>query len=178
MGEVISLTDFRNKAAQAPAPAVVAKANAQPEGLTPVVSDELVKKANGVEVFDYAKLMKRSMWQLIKAVLGEVVEGGLPKNSVLYITFDTTNPGVEMSSHLKAKYANKITIMLDAWWEDLVVNDAGFTITLNFGNVRERMTVPFDAVITFVDPSVEFGLRFDVTEEDNFDPVPPAPLIA
>ncbi|MBC7478118.1 MAG: hypothetical protein H7317_08505, partial [Pseudorhodobacter sp.] len=58
--------------------------------------------------------------------------------------------------------------------------DEGFTITLNFGDNPEPMAIPFDAVRTFVDPSVEFGLRFETHEGDDDeeedpddDPQPP-----
>jgi len=72
--------------------------------------------------------------------------------------------------------------VIQHWFENLVVTEDGFTITLNFGNQPEPMVIPFDAVRTFVDPSVEFGLRFeshadegedDGEDEDGDDEPPP-----
>jgi hypothetical protein len=55
------------------------------------------------------------------------------------------------------------------WFDDLEVTDEKFTVTLNFGNQPETLVVPFEAIHTFVDPSVEFGLRFEGNEEEDFD---------
>ena len=60
-----------------------------------------------------------------------------------------------------------MTIVVQHWFENLIVTDDGFSITLNFGNNPEPMVIPFDAVRTFVDPSVEFGLRFETHEEED-----------
>ena len=62
-----------------------------------------------------------------------------------------------------------MTIVIQHWFENLAVTDEGFTITLNFGNNPEPMVIPFDAVRTFVDPSVEFGLRFESQGSDDED---------
>ena len=60
-----------------------------------------------------------------------------------------------------------MTIVIQHWFDNLTVDDQGFTITLNFGNSPEPMRVPFDALRTFVDPSVEFGLRFETQDGDE-----------
>jgi hypothetical protein len=69
--------------------------------------------------------------------------------------------------------------VLQHWYEDLDVDEAGFGITLNFGDSPERLYIPFDAIRTFVDPSVEFGLRFETAEtdedEDDGDDEPEGP---
>ena len=70
--------------------------------------------------------------------------------------------GVETSIALKEKYPHEMTIVIQNWYEGLIVRDSYFSITLNFGNVPETMQIPFLAIKSFVDPSVEFGLSFDV----------------
>jgi hypothetical protein len=62
-----------------------------------------------------------------------------------------------------------MTIVIQHWFENLAVTDEGFSITLNFGNNPEPMVIPFDALRTFVDPSVEFGLRFETQDGDEED---------
>lgn len=116
---------------------------------------------------DYGNLMHRAMRSLIQSVLEDVGENGLPGAHHFFITFDTTHPDVEMADWLKARYPAEMTIVIQHWFENLTVTDDGFTITLNFGNQPEPMVIPFDAVRTFVDPSVEFGLRFESHVEDD-----------
>ncbi|MEZ5913766.1 MAG: ClpXP protease specificity-enhancing factor SspB [Paracoccaceae bacterium] len=116
---------------------------------------------------DYGNLMHRAMRGLIQQVLTEVGEHGLPGNHHFFITLDTHHPGVEMAPWLKSRYPDEITVVLQHWYENLEVSDEGFAVTLNFGNQPERLTIPFDAVRTFVDPSVEFGLRFE--QHDDAD---------
>ena len=53
------------------------------------------------------------------------------------------------------------------WYDDLEVKDDGFSVTLNFGDTPEHLVIPYEAILTFVDPSVEFGLRFETNEEDE-----------
>jgi hypothetical protein len=115
---------------------------------------------------DYGYLMHRAMRGLIQSVLTDVAEHGLPGAHHFFITFDTTHPDVQIADWLKERYPTEMTVVLQHWVENLSVNDDGFTVTLNFGNSPERMVIPFDALRTFVDPSVEFGLRFETQAED------------
>jgi uncharacterized protein len=120
---------------------------------------------------DYGNLMHRAMRGLIQTVLEDVAQNGLPGAHHFFITFDTIHPDVEMADWLRARYPEEMTIVIQHWFDDLVVTDDGFSITLNFGNQPEPLVIPFDAVRTFVDPSVEFGLRFEThsDEEDEGD---------
>jgi hypothetical protein len=116
---------------------------------------------------DYGNLMHRAMRGLIQSVLRDVAAHGLPGAHHFFITFDTTVKGVELASWLRARYPGEMTIVIQHWFDNLTVTDQGFTITLNFGDNPEPMVIPFDALRTFVDPSVEFGLRFETHEEED-----------
>ncbi|MEL7104767.1 MAG: ClpXP protease specificity-enhancing factor SspB [Pseudomonadota bacterium] len=125
---------------------------------------------------DYGNLMYRAMRSLIHDVLSDVAENGLPGAHHFLVTFDTMHPDVEIADWLSDRYPEKMTIVMQHWFADLAVIDDGFTVTLNFGDTPETLFVPFDAIKTFVDPSVEFGLRFESQDdEDDEDdtPVPP-----
>jgi len=116
---------------------------------------------------DYGNLMHRAMRGLIQTVLRDVAKDGLPGAHHFFITFDTTHPGVAIADWLKARYPEEMTVVIQHWFENLEVTDDQFSVTLNFGNQPEPLVIPFDAVRTFVDPSVEFGLRFETHEEDD-----------
>ncbi|TMV53191.1 hypothetical protein FGG78_39400 [Thioclava sp. BHET1] len=116
---------------------------------------------------DYGNLMHRAMRGLIQQVLTDIAANGLPGAHHFFITFDTRQPDVEMADWLKDRYPAEMTVVIQHWYENLVVTDEGFSITLNFGNQPEPMFIPFDSIRTFVDPSVEFGLRFETHESDE-----------
>ncbi len=116
---------------------------------------------------DYGNLMHNAMRSLIQDVLTEVKNNGLPGEHHFFITFDTNHTGVEMASWLKDRYPTEITVVMQHWYDDLEVKDDGFSVTLNFGDTPEHLVIPYEAILTFVDPSVEFGLRFETNEEDE-----------
>ena len=97
-----------------------------------------------------------------------VVAHGLPGEHHFYLTFRTDHPGTTVPGHLKARYPQEITIVLQHQFEDLVVDRAAqrFAVTLFFGGVPSRLVVPFGALTMFHDPHVRFGLRFPVTGAD------------
>ncbi|MFG6081617.1 ClpXP protease specificity-enhancing factor SspB [Paracoccus litorisediminis] len=122
-----------------------------------------------VRGIDYGGMMHRAMQRLIADVLRAVAEEGLPGEHHFFITFDTRDPDVEIADWLRERYPDEMTIVIQHWFDNLEVTPVGFNITLNFGNSPEPLYIPFDAVRTFVDPSVEFGLRFESQPDDDED---------
>ena len=116
---------------------------------------------------DYGNLMHRAMRGLIKTVLEDVAENGLPGAHHFFITFDTTHDGVDIAEWLHERYPADMTVVMQHWYENLDVGDDGFSVTLNFGDQPEPLYIPYDAIKTFVDPSVEFGLRFETGDDDE-----------
>lgn len=113
------------------------------------------------DTIDYGRLMHSAMRSLIQKVLRGVQADGLPGDHHFFINFATAHPDVELADWLRDRYPEEMTIVIQEWFDNLDVGDDGFSITLNFGNNPEPMYIPYDAIQTFVDPSVEFGLRFD-----------------
>ncbi|MEL7213291.1 MAG: ClpXP protease specificity-enhancing factor SspB [Pseudomonadota bacterium] len=125
---------------------------------------------------DYGNLMHHAMRGLIQRVLSDVAETGLPGDHHFFITFDTMHPDVEIADWLSDRYPGEMTVVMQHWFDNLTVTDEGFAVTLNFGDSPEPLYIPYDAILTFVDPSVEFGLRFETQDGDDND-APPAPMI-
>jgi len=126
---------------------------------------------------DYGNMMHDAMRGLIQKVLAGVAQNGLPGEHHFFISFDTCHPDVEIADWLSDRFPVDMTIVMQHWFDDLEVDDDGFAVTLNFNDQPERMYVPYDAIRTFVDPSVEFGLRFESqdTDKDAATPAEPRP---
>lgn len=120
----------------------------------------------------YGRLMHRAMRGLIQRVLSDVARDGLPGAHHFFVTFDTGAAGVQLADWLRDRYPQEMTIVIQHWYDGLMVDDDGFSIILNFGDTPEPLRIPFDAIRTFVDPSVEFGLRFESTDGAEDTPEP------
>ena len=125
----------------------------------------------GPQGFDYGRLVQRAFRGLMAEVLARVAKEGLLGEHHFYIGFDTTHPGIDMPVWLRKRYPEKITIAIQYEYSDLVVLMDRFSIQLSFSNRPARLVVPFDAVLTFVDPSMGFGLKFDVRKSGDLMPV-------
>ncbi len=118
---------------------------------------------------DYGNLMHQAMRGLIRNVLDDIAANGLPGAHHFFITFDTGHPEAELADWLSDRYPEEMTVVIQHWFDNLNVGDDGFAITLNFGDNPEPLYIPYDAIRTFVDPSVEFGLRFENSVDEDED---------
>ncbi|NKX46773.1 hypothetical protein HGG67_00885 [Rhodobacteraceae bacterium R_SAG8] len=118
---------------------------------------------------EYGNLMHDAMRGLIRQVLLDVAANGLPGNHHFFITFDTSHPDAELADWLSDRYPGEMTVVMQHWYDKLEVTEEGFSVTLNFGDAPEPMYIPYDAIRTFVDPSVEFGLKFEQQEPGQQD---------
>ena len=110
----------------------------------------------------YDILAQDALRGVMRKVLAEVARTGLPGNHHFFITFLTNAPGVRVSSRLRERYPEQMTIVLQFQYWDLKVTETGFEVGLSFSDVPEKLEVPFAAVRGFYDPSVNFELEFDV----------------
>ncbi len=118
---------------------------------------------------NYGQLMQKAMRRMMAEVLGDVADNGLPGEHHFYISFETDHPGVDIPVWLRESHPEEMTIVLQDWFDDLAVTPDRFSVTLNFSNQPQTLVVPFQAVRTFVDPSVRFGLKFDPHEAGETD---------
>jgi uncharacterized protein len=113
-----------------------------------------------VDHIRYDILAQEALRGVVRTVLADAAKNGLPGEHHFYISFDTRADGVRLSPRILAEYPEEMTIVLQHQFWDLVVTEDGFEVGMSFGGIPERVSVPFAAIKGFLDPSVEFGLRF------------------
>ena len=111
--------------------------------------------------FQYDALVDDALRSVVRRVLLQVADKGLPGSHHFYISFRSNDPGVNLPEYLRAKYPEEMTIVLQHQYWDLIITDEYFEVTVSFNKHQERIKVPFAALSAFVDPSVRFGLQFD-----------------
>ncbi len=116
--------------------------------------------------FDYTRLVQRALLGVVRDALRLAASEGLQGEHHFYITFRTDAPGVELPPRLRAEYPQQMTIVLQHLFWELAADEEKFSVTLRFGGAPEHIEVPFAALVSFLDPSAHFGLRFeaDATE--------------
>ena len=119
------------------------------------------------DLIRYDVLAQEAFRGVVKKVLQEVARTGLPGDHHFYITFDTQYAGVRMSSRMREKYPEEMTIVVQHQFWDLETTDHGFSIGLSFDNIPEALSIPYSAIRGFFDPSVQFGLQFEAVEEPD-----------
>src|SRR6202035_3184016 len=109
----------------------------------------------------YDVLARDALRGVLRRVLADAAEHGLPGEHHFFITFLSTAEGVKLSPRLLAQYPEEMTVILQHQFWDLVVTEDRFEVGLSFGGIPERLVVPFHSIKSFFDPSVQFGLQFD-----------------
>jgi uncharacterized protein len=109
----------------------------------------------------YDVLARDALRGVLRRVLTDAAEHGLPGEHHFFITFLSTADGVKLSPRLLAQYPEEMTVILQHQFWDLVVTDDRFEVGLSFGGIPERLVVPFNSIKSFFDPSVQFGLQFE-----------------
>ena len=132
----------------------------------------------------YDVLARDALRGVLRRVLTDAAEHGLPGDHHFFITFASTAEGVKLSPRLLAQYPEEMTVILQHQFWDLVVTEDRFEVGLSFGGIPERLVIPFSAIKSFFDPSVQFGLQFETsdaapsTEEGQATPVASVPQVA
>jgi hypothetical protein len=118
---------------------------------------------------NYELLVEDALRSVVRSSLRIVEKVGLPGETHFYISFLTNYTGVEIDDHLRVKHPETMTIVLQHQFADLVVGETEFAVTLFFGGKASPMIIPFEAVTSFNDPSVGFGLQFGMADDDDDD---------
>ena len=116
----------------------------------------------------YDEIVQEALRAVVGRVLGEIARGPneLPGEHHFYITFKTQAPGVNIPPHLRERFPDEMTIVLQNKFWDLVVTEDGFSVGLSFNQLPAKLEIPYAAITAFVDPAVDFGLQFQATVAD------------
>jgi len=118
-----------------------------------------------MEELRYDLMVETALRRVVHDALQRVAEQGLPGNHHFYISFLTEHPGVQLPAHLHRQYPKEMTIVLQYQYYGLTITNEGFSVMLSFNSVKERLVIPFAAITTFADPSVNFALQFQTLED-------------
>ena len=118
------------------------------------------------DIYKYADRVQVALLDMVRSVMREAASQGLAGGHHFFITYFTHSDGVVISDKLRVQHPEEITIVLQNQYEDLEIEEDAFHVTLSFNDTPERLTVPFAAMSKFYDPSVAFGLIFDVDAPD------------
>lgn len=125
----------------------------------------------------YDRLAQDALRGVIRRALKVARDEGLPGEHHFYISFRTRTPGVDISERLRSQYPDEMTIVLQHQFWNLDVREDGFSVDLTFNKIPEKLIIPYAAVQGFFDPSVQFGLQFEVDEASPPEAAP-APTTA
>jgi uncharacterized protein len=128
------------------------------------------------DTIDYPAILQDALRGVVRRVLEQVAEHGVPGEHQIYVGFRTGFPGVQVPRFLRDQYPEEVTIILQHQFWGLEVTPEDFSVFLSFGGSRQQVVVPFAALTAFADPSADFGLRFDAKPAEEAAPEPePAP---
>jgi hypothetical protein len=115
----------------------------------------------------YDLLTQQALRAMVRDLLADIAKKGLPGDHHFFISFDTLAEGVKLSQRMRAQYPNEMTVVLQHQFWDLAVFDDRFEVGLSFNGIPERLSIPLAAIKGFFDPSVQFGLQFEVLGEGS-----------
>jgi hypothetical protein len=121
------------------------------------------------DILRYDRMVEKALRDVVRTAISTAARDGLPGEHHFYISFLTQYPGVELPEHLYKQYPEEMTIVLQFQFFGLKVEPDHFCVTLSFNNIREKLVIPFQAVTTFADPSVNFALQFQSIGDDDED---------
>src|SRR3979411_2193220 len=109
----------------------------------------------------YDVLARDALRGVLRRVLSDAAEHGLPGEHHFFITFLSTAEGVKLSPRLLEQYPEEMTVILQHQFWELVVAEDRFEVGLSFGGIPERLVVPYTSIKSSSDQPVQLGLQFE-----------------
>jgi hypothetical protein len=123
----------------------------------------------------YDLLVQDALRSVVRKVLTDAARTGLPGEHHFNISFKTQAPGVNIPAQMRQRYPDEMAIILQHEFWDLTVGAEAFEVSLNFSRKPERLTIPFDSITGFSDPSVPFGFKLEPRLTSERETAAPAP---
>ncbi len=121
---------------------------------------------------DYTPYLQKAFLGVIRDILSDVAKEGLTDESYYVITFNTKKAVIP--DFLRPQYPEEMTIILQHQFENLTVQHDKFCVDLAFGGVPSTVQIPYSALISFADPSAQFGFNFGQMAKDEEEEKPQA----
>ena len=118
-------------------------------------------------MIDYQKILNQNLLNVLKDILIEIKNNGLSNKNHLYVTFLTNHEMVVIPKWLKDKYPEEMTIIIQYEYYDLTINKNSFSITLSFNDIKSKLKIGYDSIISFADPSANFGLKLQIYKPEK-----------
>ena len=124
-------------------------------------------KGGEAQAFNYDILVEEALKKVVKKILKLTSEKGLFGNSHFFISFNGDFPEVTVPSELKSEDNSEIKIIIQHQFWDLISTENHFEVTLSFNGKKKKISIPYDAITSFTDPSVGFGLQFKTQNPES-----------
>jgi uncharacterized protein len=130
------------------------------------------------DLMRYDQLAQNALRGVVRDALRKIAKTGLPGEHHFYIAFNTKYPGVGLSPRIAERYPREMTVVLQHQFWNLLIFEDRFEVELSFDNISEKLIVPFLSIKGFLDPSVQFGLQFEVVPVEEEEPAKPGEVVA
>ena len=129
------------------------------------------------DLMRYDQLAQNALRGVVRDALRKVQKTGLPGEHHFYIAFNTKYPGVILSDRIAERYPREMTVVLQHQFWNLIITDERFEVELSFDNIPEKLVIPFNSIKGFLDPSVQFGLQFEVVPVEDQEQAEPKRVV-
>ena len=117
------------------------------------------------DYLNYNAMLDNALLSVVKNALEQASVDGLLDGHYFYLTFKTNAWGVVVPEFLKKQYPETLTIVIQHEYSNLSVSEKEFGVTLSFNNHNYHIIVPFNSLVAFSDPEVNFSLSFNPKDD-------------
>ena len=118
-------------------------------------------------MINYKNILSKNMLNVFIDILKYIKKNGLSDGNHIYITFLTNHKRTIIPNWLKEKYTDEMTIIIQYEYYNLNLNKDSFEVTLSFNNVKADLNISYESILSFADPSSNFGLKLKENKKNK-----------